>query len=139
MRKLMISAATMVLVAAPSLGQAQEEPPAESQEPGLLTTMGGAVGGALAATAGAAAGGPLGGAAASVAGDRVGRGVVGFVGKLFKRKKAEPPPAPAAVAAAPEAEAHVPFLDLPPMGAETAAADASAQEFTAEEPLAPPE
>lgn len=74
--------------AAPAVGdpaptpQPQAAKPEEKKKAGVAETLGGAVGGVLGSTAGAA-GGPLGSAAAGMVGNRVGRGVVGVVKKVF--------------------------------------------------------
>lgn len=122
MRKLISMGAAATLILAPATALAQDEPKPEKEKPGIMETIGGTVGGVAATAAGTAAGGPLGGAAAGMAGQKAG----GLLGKLFKRKKAEPPPVEMAQAPPPP-QAHISSapLDVPPveMPAETPVRD----------------
>lgn len=138
MRKILILAAAAA-VSVPPVALAAEK------KPGLIETVGGAVGGVLGSTAGAA-GGPLGSAAAGLAGQRAGRGLAGFVKKAVGGKDKvreedaaetaaiaatspvpEPPPLRLAEAPAP---LPVPPVDAPAAGgvlsADALGADASA-------------
>jgi hypothetical protein len=92
--------AAAVLAPCAALSQPAEGDPApmpapvEEKKPGLVETLGGAVGGALGSTAGAA-GGPLGSAAAGLVGQHVGKGAGGFVRRIFKGKPKPTPETPA--------------------------------------------
>ncbi len=112
MRKLISMGASAALILAPATALAQDEPKPEKEKPGLMETLGETVGGVAASAAGTAAGGPLGGAAAGMAGQKAG----GFLGRLFKRKKAEPQPVELAQTPAPP-QAHISSapLDVPPV------------------------
>jgi hypothetical protein len=109
MRKLILAVSAAALVAAPAMAFAEKSPAQEKEKPGLVTTVAGAVGGVVATTAGTAAGGPLGGAAAGIAGQKVGRGLGGFVDKLFGKDKDKDK------AEAAEAKAPPPAAEEPPI------------------------
>lgn len=101
--------------------------PVEEKKPGLVETLGGAVGGALGSTAGAA-GGPLGSAAAGLVGQRVGKGAGGFVKRIFGGKpkptnESTAPPAPEQVAEADPAPPAEPPRQLAETGDALPAAD----------------
>jgi hypothetical protein len=81
----------------------------------MVETAGGAVGGVLGSTAGAV-GGPLGSAAAGMVGNRVGRGTVGVLRKIFggKKKKDEPRDLQASTSAGPAPVAPSPEVTATP-------------------------
>ena len=140
MKHLLISGlATALTLTAPAVVCAQSAgpvlgdpaPPAASPKPakkgpGVLETLGGAVGGAIAGTAGAA-GGPVASAAASLVGKRLGSGAVGVVKNVLSDDDKQDdkqveivrihPPAPAADLTAADVAAMEPVrLNIPPAG-----------------------
>jgi hypothetical protein len=94
------------------------EPEKKAKKPDMVETAGGAVGGVLGSTAGAV-GGPLGSAAAGMVGNRVGRGTVGLLKKVFGGKKKTAKDAPVVADAAAPPVAAIP--------ATTSAVDAAAE------------
>lgn len=80
-------------VVTPAPEPAATEKKEEKEKPSLVESVSGTVGGVLGSAAGAS-GGPLGSAAAGMVGNKVGRGVGGFLSRIFggkKKKEAEVP------------------------------------------------
>lgn len=133
MRALTLLALTAALAAPlPALAQPADAPPPAEQKPepksgGAVETVGKTVGGVLGSSAGAA-GGPLGSAAGGLVGQTVGKGLAGFVKKLFGggKPKAETQTAQAAAVPPPDAIAA---------GVDTAAQAPNPPAFS-DEPLA---
>lgn len=118
MRKTLAIAAAAVLIPSAALAE-------EKDKPGVVDSLGAAVGGALGYTAGAA-GGPLGSAVGGLAGQSIGKGLVGGVKKLFgvdKREEQAKGPGPATLAelSPPPAGAPATLEDLEAKGGPPAA------------------
>ncbi|HEX2561774.1 hypothetical protein [Phenylobacterium sp.] len=133
MRKTLAIAAAAVLIPSAALAE-------EKEKPGVVDSLGAAVGGALGYTAGAA-GGPLGSAVGGLAGQSIGKGLVGGVKKLFgmdKKPKTAETPAPTNVAelSPPADGAPATLDDLEASGGAPAAAEAG-QPAAAEVEAAP--
>ena len=136
-----VTFAVVVLAPCAALAQPAEGDPApapasvEEKKPGLVETLGGAVGGALGSTAGAA-GGPLGSAAAGLVGQRVGKGAGGFIRRVFGGKPKPGPGSAAPRASEQVAEAdHTPPVGLPQPVAETGDAPPASDVAPASAPL----
>lgn len=112
MRMWLVGGAALVILTL-SAGMAQEQ---NTEEPGLMEQVGATTAGVIGTTAGATVG-PLGAAVGGLVGQRVGKGAVGLVKRMFvgEPKAAAPPVAPPtdAMMASADASAVAPLIQVP--------------------------